>query len=281
MEKFITMLGTRTYGIYFNLASFLFPQSIAEKAFLLFCTPRKGAVTRQQKGFLEDAKDLILEEGNISIQTYRWKGSGPTVLLLHGWESNTFRWRSFIPILQNENYNIIAMDGPAHGNSSGRQLNIPLYATCVQTVINQYRPSHVIGHSLGGMTALYTMFKYKTENKNIEKVVTLGSPSELSDFMRQYKSILGLSNRMMRYLEMYFVKTFNFKFADFSSPKFASEISQKGLLIHDELDKIAPYWSSEQVHRSWKNSTLITTKGLGHSLHQDKVREQIISFLES
>ena len=281
MKKFIGKLITRTIGLYFNLASFIVPKKIAERAFLLFCTPRKGKVTKNQRGFLEDAKDLILEHENTKIQTYRWKGSGTTILLMHGWESNTFRWRNLIPRLQEKNYNIIAMDAPGHGNTSGNLLNLPLYSSCAQKVIDTYNPLYVIGHSLGGMALLYNLDKYKADNKSIEKVVTLGSPSELTDFMRQYKSILGLSNRMMRIIEDYFTKNFKAKFADFSSPRFAKNIDQKGLLIHDELDKIAPYWSSEQVHARWKNSKLITTRGLGHSLHQDKVRDEIMAFLKS
>ena len=281
MKKFIGKLITRTIGLYFNLASFIVPKKIAERAFLLFCTPRKGKVTKNQRGFLEDAKDLILEHENTKIQTYRWKGSETTILLMHGWESNTFRWRNLIPRLQEKNYNIIAMDAPGHGNTSGNLLNLPLYSSCAQKVIDTYNPLYVIGHSLGGMALLYNLDKYKADNKSIEKVVTLGSPSELTDFMRQYKSILGLSNRMMRIIEDYFTKNFKAKFADFSSPRFAKNIDQKGLLIHDELDKIAPYWSSEQVHARWKNSKLITTRGLGHSLHQDKVRDEIMAFLKS
>lgn len=277
MKKIIT----GSLGIYFNFASFFAPKQLAKKAFLLFCTPRKGKVAQGQKGFLKDAKDLILEVENHSIQTYRWKGSGSTILLMHGWESNTFRWRNIIPRLQKENYNIIAMDAPAHGNSSGKIFNLPLYSATAQKVINTYKPVYIIGHSVGGMTVLHNLFKYESENKAVEKIITLGSPSELTDFMRQYKNILGLSKRMMRLQENYFIKTFGFKFEYFSSSKFVVNITKKGLLIHDELDKIAPYWSSEQVHAIWKGSKLVTTKGFGHSLHQDKVQDEIIDFLNS
>lgn len=281
MKKLMSKFAARTFGFYFNFASLFRPKKIAAKAFLLFCTPRKGRLLKGQRGFLEDAKDLILEQGQVNIQTYRWKGTGPSILLLHGWESNSFRWRDSIKRLQKEGYNIIAMDAPAHGNSSGKMLHLPLYSACIQAVINTYNPTLVIGHSLGGMAILYSLYKYKSDNVFIEKVVTLGSPSELSDFMRQYKKILGLSNRMMRHLENHFVNIFGFEFVDFSSARFAENITKKGLLIHDELDAIAPYWSSKQVHSNWKNSTLVTTKGLGHSLHQDKVRDQIVDFLKS
>jgi len=279
MKKILNKYIPRVYGSYFNALVHFSKKNIPAKAFTLFCTPRKGKVLQQQKSFLENAKDDILEIAGIAIQTYRWQGNGPTLLLMHGWESNTFRWRNFIFKLQAENYNIIAMDAPAHGNSTGKVLNVPLYADCAQLVIETYKPTYIVGHSFGGMTMLYNQYKYP--NEKIEKLVSLAAPSELSDFMRQYKAMLGLSNKLMNNIENYFVERFGFRFAEFSSSKFVQSNTKKGLLIHDELDVIAPIWSTEQVHANWKGSLFIKTKGLGHSLHQDKVRNQVIEFLKS
>lgn len=279
MKKLIGSLLPKIFGTYFNIAVCFSPKKIARKAFLLFCTPRKGRVLAEQKSFLVNAKDHLIDFDENTLQTYRWHGKGPTVLLMHGWESNTFRWRNLIAELQKENYNIVAFDAPAHGYSSGGILHVPIYADAAQKVIKTYNPTFIIGHSVGGMTMVYNHYKYN--NPNIKKMVSLGAPSELSDFMRQYRSILGLSAYMMTQLESYFVRTLHFKFSDFSCSLFAKSITIPGLIIHDELDAIAPFWCSEQVHAAWKNSTLISTKGLGHSLHQDKVRQHIIDFLKS
>lgn len=279
MEKILNKYIPRVYGLYFNTLIHFSKKSVSEKAFKLFCTPRKGKVLQEQKSFLSDAKDDILETNGIAIQTYRWKGDGPTVLLMHGWESNTFRWRDFIPKLQAEDYNIVAIDAPAHGNSSGTLLTLPLYAECAQAIIEMYKPKYIIGHSFGGMSMVYNQYKFP--NTSVKKLVSLAAPSELSDFMRQYKLILGASTKLMNGMENYFINTYGLNFKEFSSSKFVQSNTKKGLLIHDELDAIAPMWSSEQVHTYWKNSVFIKTKGLGHSLHQDKVRNQVIEFLKS
>ena len=281
MKKLITSIFVRLIGLRLSAMAYLSPKKAAKKAFLLFCTPLRGRVKPQQQQFLEDAKDQILKEGNSVTQTYKWTGTGPTVLLLHGWESNTFRWRNLIPFLQDEVYTIIAMDAPAHGNSSGKILNVPLYTEAAQKVIDQYKPTYVVGHSIGGMTLLYNLFKYPEKNNTITKAVTLGSPSELSDFILQYKKTLKLNNKLMQVLESYFIEHLGFKYKEFSSLRFIENVKIKGLLIHDKDDTIAPYWSSEQVHAKWKNSTLISTEGLGHSLHQEKVMIDIINFLKS
>ncbi len=279
MKKLLNKLVLLGYGAFFNMASYFSREKTAKKAFLLFCTPRKGRVLPAQKLYLENAKDAIIEVKGIAIQTYRWQEEGATVLLLHGWESNSFRWRNLVPKLTEKGYNVVAMDAPAHGNSGNTTFNAPMYADCVQKIIEIHKPAYIIGHSLGGMTLIYNQYKYK--NKGVEKMVALGAPSELADFMQQYQKILGLSKRLMGDLENYFVAHFQMRFADFSTPKFAKTLNVKGLLIHDELDLIAPMSCSEAVHASWKRSQFIKTKGLGHSLHQDKVRNQIIDFLNS
>ena len=275
LNKYIPL----AYGSYFNTLALFSKKKAAEKAFKLFCTPRKGRVLEHQKDFLNEAKSDIITTQNIELQTYRWKGNKETIILLHGWESNVFRWRNLIDFLKKENYNIIAFDAPAHGNSTGTILNVPLYTLCAEQIIAIYKPSYIIGHSVGGMTTMYN--QYKNPNNSIEKIVSLGAPSELSEIMTHYQNLLKFNTTVMNSLNIYFKNTFNFNINEFSISKYSQSISQKGLLVHDEFDTIAPYSASERVHKNWKNSTLITTQGLGHSLHQEDVNHQIIDFLKS
>ncbi len=279
MKNILDKCIRRCYGIYLNSWVLFSKQNSSKKAYTLFCTPRKGKIRANQKAFLEKAKDAQLECHNQLIQTYKWHGSGATVLLLHGWESNSFRWQSLVNKLQESQYNIVAMDAPAHGNSSGKIFNVPLYADCAQKIIEKYKPVYIIGHSIGGMTMLYHQYKYP--NTSIEKLVALAAPSELSEFTKQYKNMLGLSTKLMQHLEQYFIKKFGFNFEWFSTKKFVLSCSQKGLLVHDEFDTITPFWCSAQVHHQWKNSSIIKTNGLGHSLYSDKVNTKIIRFLKS
>jgi len=212
MKKLIEKLAIRSIGLYFNMG----------------------------KSFLNNAKDDLIKSNDLTLQTYQWIGDGPTVLLMHGWESNSFRWRPVVTALQKAGFSVVSFDAPAHGYSSGTILHVPLYADCSQKIIEAYQPEYIIGHSIGGMTMIYNQFKYK--NAHVKKMVSLGAPSELSDFMRQYKNLLGLSNTLMTHLEAYFVTVFGFKFSDFSSPKYVKELGIPGLIIHDELDAVAPFW---------------------------------------
>ncbi|WP_297695551.1 alpha/beta hydrolase [uncultured Eudoraea sp.] len=279
MKKLLTNIFAKAYGVYFNILALFSKKLAGEKAITLFSSPRKGNVLPIQASFLKEAEDIRIEVGGKKIQTYSWTGTKEPVLLLHGWESNSFRWRNLIRFLSNANFTIVAFDAPAHGNSSGGIFNVPLYAECTQHIVKHFNPSYIIGHSVGGMTAVYHQYIYP--HNSIQKIVTIGAPSEFYELMEHYQNIVGFNKRVLASIEDYIQKHFGYGIQDFSSSKFVQKIQTEGLLVHDIEDPITPYHNSEKVHASWKNSRLISTRGLGHSMHQDKVNNQIIDFLKS
>lgn len=279
MRNFLNKLLPKAYGQYFNLLVLFSEKKAAEKAFELFITVRKGRVLPKQHDYLEVAKHEVLQVGEHLLQTYRWPGTKETILLVHGWESNSFRWRNLINKLQEAGYTIIALDAPGHGHSSGKNLHLPLYANCIQQVIETYAPSYLIAHSFGGMAILYNEFIHK--NTGVHKMVTVASPSEFHEIFTHYQTLLGFNNRVLQALETYILDRFGARVSDFSSSIFVKNNRKKGLLLHDELDQLTPFHASEKVHAAWQGSQFIRTRGLGHSLHQDHINQQIVAFLES
>ena len=87
----------KLYGFYFNILVWFLPKIVAKQAFIVFCTVRKGRVLPNQKEYLDSAKFEIITVGENDIQLYNWPGNKETVLLVHGWESNTWRWHKLNP----------------------------------------------------------------------------------------------------------------------------------------------------------------------------------------
>ncbi|WP_435314661.1 alpha/beta fold hydrolase [Cellulophaga fucicola] len=278
MKKLLNKIIPVAYGTYFNILSVFSKKKAAKKAFYLFCTPRKGKVLPFQSEFLNKAKKEVVQSNNIDLQVYEWAGEKETILLLHGWESNVFRWRNLISYLIEENYNIIALDAPAHGNSKGEVLHVPIYTEVAQTLIEKYKPKHIVGHSLGGMTTLYNNYKYN--NPSVDKLIILGAPSEFYTILLNYQNMLKFNDRVFNELKAFIKEKFGFLPEDFSISEYAKQNKKKGLLVHDKLDFIAPCSDSELVHKNWTNSKLITTEGYGHSLHQDEVSNAVMLFLK-
>lgn len=278
MKKTVKKYLPKIIGFKLNSLFLVRPNAAVIQAFQLFCGPRHGRTKPDQEAFLNAAKTEKISVDGKSLQLYQWKGNKETILLLHGWESNTHRWKQLIEKLQAESYNIVAFDAPAHGNSEGKLFNVPLYAKCVDIMIKKVHPNHIIGHSMGAMTAVYQQHFHPANN--IEKLILLGPPSELTLIMDDFQKILNLTPKFMHALEAYFHAKFGFTFKEFSIAAFAKTIKQKGVLFHDAYDKIAPVSSSKAIHANWKNSELIITEGAGHSLNNDAINLDILRFLE-
>jgi pimeloyl-ACP methyl ester carboxylesterase len=269
----------KSIGFFFNFLSFFSSKYVAKKALYLFSTPRKGIVTKPQSNFLDTAiKDLLLYD-NLKIMIYHWQGSKETILLAHGWESNTARWKKTIKALQKLNYNIIALDAPAHGNSGGKQFNALLYSECINVVVKKFNPSIFIGHSVGGMATVFSYHQYKFET--IEKMVLLGTPSELKDVFKRYVLMMSYNKRIETQINEITFKRFGKYPKEFSTAKFLMDATFEGLIIHDKKDPIIPYNEALLIHKKFKNSALVTTQDLGHSLVSNDVINHIINFITS
>lgn len=277
MRESLKQVIPKAIGQYLNTVSILAPSIAADNAFTLFSKPRKGKVGEHHKDFLDSARDTVIKLNDLSLQTYNWPAKGKTVLLVHGWESHTHRWRILVEELLKSDFNVVAFDAPAHGYSHGEHLYVPLYEDALQKIIEYYHPDILIGHSVGGLTAIYNQSIHSSPE--IKKMVILGSPDKLENILIDFQNILGLHPRVLKALDLYFQKRFNFKTKDFSGSAFAKDLKVPGLLIHDKNDSITPISGSRAINKNWKNSKLIETEGLNHSLYDDDVNKKILAFI--
>lgn len=260
-----------------NALSFISSEYASIKALDLFATPRQGRYNAEQESFINSAKKTILNYNDIQIATYNWKGNSKTVLLAHGWESNTHRWEDLIIKLKELDYNIIALDAPAHGNSSGKQFNAVLYSECINIVTKHYNVDILIGHSVGGMASGF--FQYNYQNPDLEKIISLGAPATFTGVFKRYVDMMGYNKRVENGLNNLVVKRFNQKPSYFSLAEFSKKIKTKTLLIHDKKDKIIPYSDAELIAKNHKNAKLIATNGFGHGLRNEAVYNHVLDFI--
>ena len=277
MKKLIAKILPKLIGNSLNLVSYIAPTYASSKALDLFATPRKGRTIEKENKFLNTADQQILKYQDYSIQTYNWKGSKDTILLVHGWESNTFRWKNLINILHKLDYNIVALDGPAHGKSSGTQFNAILYSEFINVVTTHYQANTIIGHSVGGMSSVF--FQHKYQNQLLKKMVLLGAPSEFTKVFKNYVNMLSFNSRIENGLNQIVIKRFNNPPSFYSAAKFSKELNLEGLIIHDKEDQVIKFEEAELISANFKNSKLITTKGFGHGLRDNSINQAIIDFI--
>jgi len=280
MKKINYFLLTKSIGFGLNVLSYLQRERASQIAYQLFSKPRKGKLVKENLPyFLQNIPLQRLSVEAEHVETYIWKGNKNVILLVHGWESNTSRWEKLLPYLQQAGSTIVALDAPGHGLSGGTEFNVVKYATYIQTVVREFKPSVLIGHSIGGAACIYFQSQYR--NEHIQKMVILGAPADYDIIVENYVNLLRLNNRMKNLLHTKFSEKLNAEINQFSMATFAKEIEIPGLIIHDVDDEIVKFAEGQKISNAWQNTELIQTKGLGHSLHDQNVYEKIVDFLKS
>lgn len=278
MKNLKYFLLTKSAGLYINILSYINPKKASVLAYRLFSEPRIGRLSKTDLPLvLQDAKTETFQFNEHQFESYHWEGNENVVLLIHGWESNASRWEKFLPYLKKSGSTIVAIDGPAHGLSSGKEFNVPNYAAFIDIAVQKFQPHFLIGHSIGGAACVY--YQYKYQNNNLKKMVLLGAPSDLKTLINNYVALLSLNTKMVQLLENHFLEKFKFKLDEFSGQIFGKNLNLQGIIAHDIDDNIVAFEEGKKIASSWKNATFIETKGLGHSMHDDELYLKVSNFL--
>lgn len=278
MKKLKYFLLAKSIGFYINVLSFVAPKKAVQKAYTVFSTPRKGKIQIDTiPEVLKSAEAVAFDfEGKI-IQTYLWKGNETVLFLIHGWESNSARWKKALPYILKSGYTIVAIDAPAHGLSSGKDFNAHKYTEFIHHVAKMYNPKILIGHSIGGKACLH----YQTihNNLNVEKIVVLGAPSDFKVIFENYVSLLGLNSKVNSELINFYKENYNLSNQEIEGPLFSDNKNLKGLIAHDIEDKVVAFAEAKKNSNAWKETIFIETKGLGHSMNDEELFEKISEFI--
>ncbi len=263
-------------GSAINALAVLSPVEAGKRILQLFSTPRTGRLRAQDREFLETAEWGTLRVKELDVQYYVWEKSGPTVLLVHGWESNSARWKVLVQRLKKQNYRVVAVDAPAHGASGGSEFNAILYADFIAAAAEKFKPDVALGHSAGGMALAYFLLHHPGI---LRKVGLLGVPSDLGQITGIFGQVLGLSARAMQAYAEQVVHKFGHTLEYFSVAEFAKSITADCLIIHGRDDMTAPFADAERVATNWVGAKFLATDGLGHSLQGETVYRAILQFL--
>lgn len=247
----------------------------------LFQKPRRYKTPENEKILEEKAQIsyIAVPEINKSIAIYQWGNGHKTVLLVHGWSGRGTQMYKIIEKLLQSGYKVIAIDGPAHGKSTGNKTMMPEFIKTIEKVYEIYGPFDVaIGHSMGGIALL----NVQASRHLFNKLVIIGAPDSIYDIFHNFVKKLELKPVVAEKLIDMFEKITKKSIYEFHGSYACKHIEKPVLIIHDENDREVPIQDAINNYNNLKNGKLIKTKGLGHTriLKNDKIIEDIIKFLQ-
>lgn len=251
-------------------SSYVAPKPAAHFALKLFLTPQRHKTPEAEGPWIEKSEQFKID----GIHLYRWKNSSAPassgkILLVHGWSGRGTQMHSFIQPLLDKNFEVIAMDGPAHGNSVGEQTNAGEFSRALLKVGNELGEfKAVIGHSFGaGCMALAVTLGLRSE-----KLILIACPADYGRVVETFLNFVDLSQKaqshfLQRLIELAKVDPKDFNIGKIGARLVASEASslfKKALIIHDKHDKEVGFHNAEEISSFWKTAELFSTEGLGH-----------------
>ncbi|MBG6285980.1 MULTISPECIES: alpha/beta fold hydrolase [Pseudomonas] len=250
------------------------PQWAAGRMRELFVTPNEHAPRDWELPLLASSERVTLRFG---LSALRW-GEGPAVLLMHGWEGRPTQFATLIENLVGAGYGVIALDGPAHGRSPGREADIVLFARALLEAAGELPPLRaVIGHSMGGASALLaTQMGLRTET-----LVTIGAPSNVLGVLRGFSSVVGLPpvarSRFIRMIES------RAGIAARQLDVARYQLDFPGLVVHAEDDRYVRVSEAVAIHEAWPQSRLLRLPAGGHHrvMADAAVIDAILELLEA
>lgn len=261
--------------IFFATLGRLSPALAGRLAAKLFARPRHHPRPERERALIARGAPVPLPNG---LSATAW-GAGPTVLLVHGWEGRGAQLGAFVDPFVAEGYRVVALDGPAHGDSPGRTTTGPEFAEAIATTRNAIGPlAAIVAHSFGGFTSLLAV----SRGLSVDRLIVIGAPSSVPEVLREFQELVGLPERalpaMVRALEQRVHATME----SFDISAFADRIRVPLLVVHDTEDVEVPYVNGSRLSELF-GAPLLTTSGLGHRriLFAPEVVTAVVEFVET
>jgi len=261
------------------------------------------------KGKIKERK--ILVEGLES--NFKIAGTGPAVLILHGWGGSSDSWLGIQKKLAQQGYQVICPDFPGFGKSKTPSVPWSLsdYTTWVLNFANLLNLDkfYLIGHSFGGRVAISFVARYP---ERVKRLILCNSAGIKTSVSREVKTIQFLakkgnsvfSHKYLRVFKDFFRFLFYLIFMrgkDYALAKgvmketmnkvleedlfpLLSRIKVNTSIIWGDRDKIVPVEMARIFNENILNSRLTILEKVGHSPHleaPEKLLKAIISNLIS
>jgi pimeloyl-ACP methyl ester carboxylesterase len=201
-------------------------------------------------------------------------------MLLHGWEGRGTQLGQFVAPLVAAGFRVIALDGPAHGESPGTQTNLIEYTEAVRRIGRDLGPlAGIVAHSLGGATTTLAIER----GLDVRSVVLISSPTSVRDIIGRFALLVGLRRQGLRAFLAALERQTGVPVREIEIYERVPTLHVPALIVHDREDREVPFHDSERLTARWPGAHFYPTEGLGHRriLKDDEVIRRAVEFVHN
>lgn len=256
------------------------PPLAGRAAYLAFCwpprlpanDPARSRLTEKLGPLRAQAEAQRITGPDGRVHAYLWRTervpAKGRMLLVHGWTAEAMVMGLFVKPLRDAGFDVVALDLPAHGQSGGRLLNMPIGARAVLAVADALGPfAGIVTHSFGGAVAALALeggapvFR-KTET---ERLVLIASPHSIAKAARDFGDGFAFSEALQTRLAGEVTRAAERPIGEINIGDMLAAVGKPALVVHDVDDERVPFSEAEALVAGARGvATLMQTKGLGH-----------------
>ncbi len=244
-----------------------------------FFAPSAYTTSPEERAWLEKSSRFEIVVRDKVIKGWKW-GTGPGVLLVHGWNGRGIQLHRFIEPLMQDGHSVITYDSPGHGESEGRTTNYFELTDTIRAVLNSghgYNIHGVIAYSLGASVLLNCMEK---EDREL-RTVLIAPALRLTEMLYRGFDDCGVPERLYQNLMKELENQYGYNMQRDNPRNLLERMKPRILIVHDKDDLKVPYVESQEVSSRHENVSLHTTEGLGHKniLTDESVVDLAVDYL--
>jgi pimeloyl-ACP methyl ester carboxylesterase len=242
-----------------KVLSVVAPGAAASIGLRLFSTPRKIPRPAWEVELAKKGSSLRLS-GELSA--WKWgKDEAPIVLLVHGWMGRGTQLGALVEPLVAKGYQVVALDGPAHGDSPGTRTNVRFFSDALMKVLAELgEVESIVAHSFGaGATALAL-----ARGSRARSAVLVASPADLQWVIDDFCEKMEFSPRASRAFQVRLEAWAGVGIREVHIADLVRRIQAPALIVHDPEDREVPFRSAEEIAGCWPGARLLPLTKVGH-----------------
>ena len=239
--------------------SLLFPKITSKWAQFVFLTPERIQRPHSENAYFNSAKKYKIDD---RIAAFEWGDPNhPLVILVHGWSGRGTQMAAFAEPLVKTGFRVIAVDGPAHGDSAGKLTHVGEYSQFlidIQKTLGPYKA--IIAHSFGAGCSVLAA----SRGLKVEKLILVAGPSRYELVVENYLKAIKVSARSRKYFLDDLADLVKLPVSKMNVGVIGNSLSIPGMVVHDQGDKEVPFRAAEDLKKNWPSIQLLKTTDLGH-----------------
>jgi pimeloyl-ACP methyl ester carboxylesterase len=256
----------------FHIAPKFVTRLMREKGFAI----KPFELTDKQRDLQSQAHRYFLEFDGHKIRVFEW-GSGPVILLVHGWGGRALQLDALVPQLIAKGFKVVAFDHKGHGESSTRFSSYLEIVRSTRLLVEHHAKDlyGVVAHSIGAKSA----FKVSEDFERKLKLTIVAPMGDFPLWLEKLRRRIGVYEQLMNSVIRQIEEDTGLNFLEQCELDY-SKISRHDIfLVHDKFDRINKISASHVIQENIPAATLMQTEMLGHSriLRNSEVIEKIVA----